>query len=145
MLAIVLCPQRERWLECALQDPDSAVSETASIVQSWTQPPVSRACPARQVVATSLTPDDGRSIRSERHRSRGDEWEYTVEVWGAGGTLVGSYYVTTCAEDDAHARSLALGQAILASSRGRADTFDPESAATFVVEKAHRRRGPTRA
>jgi hypothetical protein len=145
MLAMVECPQRALWLECALADRDSAVRQTALIVMAWIGV-------ATRETETAREWGDGRGEQIETLDQAEAtlpsgcpcEWEYTVEVWRIDGLLLGVFYVTTCAEDDAHARALALGHAILANHGGRGDRFDPEEAATFVVEKAQRPRRATR-
>ena len=146
MLASVACPQRDAWLAVALGDPDRGVRDTATIVRAWLTPCPELSClPVREVMAdgsAQADPDD------EPERALpgacGYEWEYTVEVWRMDGLQLGSYFVRTCQEDDRHARSIALGQAILANVGTRGDAFDPELAATFIVEKSRRPRGPTR-
>lgn len=145
MLAILLCPDRERWLESSLCDPDSAVRETAIIASAWVCEHAQKSWPDRE----DLDANPGRSGAFERIESgpsinHGYEWEYTIEVWRTDGLVLGSFFVNTCAEDDTHARSLALGQAILANTGYRGDRFDPEHAATFIVEKERCGRVATR-
>lgn len=142
MLALVDCPKRERWLERAARDTDPAVRETALIVQAWVHPVAQVVWPDREGVVSVMV--DAEDPEQPEFGGIASEWAYTVEVWRTDGFVVGSYFVTTCTEDDSHARSLALGHAILESTRERADAFDPEHAATFVVEKRQRRRGTTK-
>jgi len=144
MLASVVCTQSDAWLQAALRDPDRAVRETAGIVRAWLSPAGAPECPLRESLgALSSQLDDGaeRALIAER----GYEWEYTIEVWRNDGLQLGAFFVCTCQEDDHHARSIALGQAILANVGPHGDTFDPEFAATFIVGKGRRPRGPTRA
>lgn len=151
MLAILECPERDAWLDTAERDRCRAVRETASIVRAWVDVEPDGGRSGRE---PGYVPDGdscGRDPLSERGLvetsligRRGWEWEYTVEVWRADGLAVGAYFVTTCAEDDRHACSLALGQAILANTAGLGDAFDPECAATFITDKACRPRGTTR-
>lgn len=142
MLALITCAQRDGWLRAALRDSDRGVRDTAGIVLSWLSLCEERAYPARERVAVASEPEDG----AERALPAmyGYEWEYAVEVWRRDGLQLGVYFVSTCQEDDRHARSIALGQAILANVGPRGDAFDPESAATFIVDKGRRPRGPTR-
>ncbi len=144
MLASVVCAQRDQWLQAALGDPDRGVRDTAGIVRAWLCPAGVPECPDRETLgAVSTQTDDGaeRALFAER----GYEWEYTIEVWRSDGLQLGAFFVSTCQEDDHHARSIALGQAILANVGPHGDAFDPESAATFIVDKGRRPRGSTRA
>jgi len=145
MLAQVACPQRDAWLEGALGDSDRAVRETATIAIAWVSSV--RAGGDGVPDAADRPPSSASDDQAERALpgARGYEWEYTVEVWRGDGLQLGIYFVRTCEEDDDHARSIALGQAILANSGTRGDSFDPELAATFIVDKGRRPRGPTRA
>jgi len=145
MLAMVECEQRAPWLERALADKDRAVRQTALIVVAW----IGVAGWDAESVCEAGDSQSGRiesldQVEATLPSAHPCEWEYTVEVWRIDGLLLGVFYVTTCAEDDAHARALALGHAILANHGGRGDRFDPEEAATFVVEKAQRPRRATR-
>ncbi len=146
MLASVACPQRDAWLDIALRDLDRGVRDTATIVRAWLTPCADAGLPVREVIVDGIAdsdPDDGPERALPGVCSY--EWEYTVEVWRMDGLPLGSYFVRTCQEDDRHARSIALGQAILANVGTRGDAFDPELAATFIVDKSRRPRGPTRA
>lgn len=151
MLSRVDCQQRTLWLETALGDHDRAVRETAGLVLAWlAPPPVSTS-------ARDVTLERGRVLASEVSgrdpdndvdgallAARGYEWEYTVEVWRVDGLQLGVYFMSTCQEDDRHARSIALGQAILANAGMHGDAFDPEHAATFIIDKRRSPRGTTR-
>lgn len=136
MLAHVSCPQRTSWLEEALSDADSSVAAIALLVLSWVsevdEPPwPQREDPSFDGAAAASTEDpNGPAAVSSRW-----QWEYVVEVWRDDGLLLGSYLVATCAEDDEHARRIALGQAILANAGGRGDPFDALTAASFIVDK----------
>lgn len=136
MLVHVSCSQREEWLDAALRDSDRGVRETAIAVRAWLGPCAESDCPARERLRSARSRAD-----SSDHAEQvllgvdGYRWEYTVEVWRMDGLLVGSYFVSTCQEDDGHARSIALGQAILANFGTRGDAFNPEMAATFIVDK----------
>lgn len=144
MLASVTCAQRDEWLRAALGDSDRGVRDTASIVLSWLCPAEESACSAREPTARDPgDPDD--AAEHALLRTHGYEWEYAIEVWRHDGLQLGVYFVSTCQEDDRHARSIALGQAILANVGAHGDVFDPEFAATFIVDKERRPRGPTRA
>jgi len=72
------------------------------------------------------------------------EWEYAVEVWREDGLLVGVFLCTTCQEDPEHAKKIALGQAVLASTGESGERFEPSTAAAFVVARRQVRRGPRR-
>lgn len=146
MLSRVTCLHHDDWLEAALRDPDRAVRETASMVLSWLSEASGPTVPPREL----LPPDDAcvdsyECAERALPGARGYEWEYTVEVWRTDGLQLGAYFVSTCQEDDRHARSIALGQAILANVGRRGDAFDPEHAATFIVDKQRTPRGATRA
>jgi len=144
MLAWVTCGQRDEWLKAARRDTDRGVRDTAGIVSSWLCPAEGPPCPARELRAVDLEdPDD--AAECALLGTRGYEWEYAVEVWRGDGLQLGVFFVSTCQEDDRHARSIALGQAILANVGPQGDAFDPEFAATFIVDKGRRPRGPTRA
>ena len=143
MLARVRCGQRTRWLEEACADRDRAVRETATIVSAWTFESDAAAWPEREDPAFDRVPDldcDG-SAELERAAQMRWEWEYAVEVWRGDGLLVGVFLSTACREDDEHAKRIALGQAVLASSSEGGDHFDPGDAASFIVGKRRVRRG----
>lgn len=146
MLATLECLQRDAWLDAALRDSDRGVRETAAIVVAWLGSAATDADPVHGVCATQPAPPNPDEM-SERALpgAYGYEWEYTIEVWRMDGLQLGTYFVRTCEEDDRHARSIALGQAILANTGSRGDLFDPEFAATFIVDKGKRPRGSTRA
>jgi hypothetical protein len=137
MLARVACEPRERWLAEALGDPDSAVRDTATIVSAWTHPSDEAVWPQREDPAFDrVAPlDPAADAQIERSVRLRWQWEYAVEVWRADGLLVGVYLSTSCREDDEHAKRIALGQAILASSAPGGDAFDPADAAAFIVGK----------
>ena len=146
MLASVTCGQRHEWLRAALRDSNRGVRETAGIVLSWVCPAEGSACPPRELTAANpVYPGDGDAAERALLGTHGYEWEYAIEVWRRDGLQLGVYFVSTCQEDDHHARSIALGQAILANVGPHGDAFDPEFAATFIVDKGRRPRGPTRA
>ncbi len=144
MLASVSCRQREEWLHSALRDSDRCVRETAGIVLSWLCSAEPSEYAASEDPAAPPTDSDDVAERALLG-AQGYEWEYAIEVWRRDGLQLGVFFVSTCQEDDRHARSIALGQAILANTGPRGDTFDPEFAATFIVDKGRRPRGPTRA
>ena len=143
MLGRLECDQRARWLDDACEDRDRAVRETAAIVTAWTAESDEEAWPQREDPAFDRVPDldcDG-SVDLECAAQMRWSWEYAVEVWRGDGLLVGVFLSTSCEEDDEHAKRIALGQAILASSSKDADRFDPGDAAAFIVGKRHVRRG----
>ena len=145
MLARVDCPSRLGWLEDALRDGDEGVRATALAVIAWVLPAVAPTWPQREA-CDRVSPDAETRVQSRLENLAREryQWEYTVEVWRTDGLLLGVYAVTTCEEDDGHARSIALGQAILANVGRRGDRFDPATAATFIVSKRNCARGPTR-
>jgi len=146
MLAAIACPQRDAWLDIALRDPDRGVRETAGIVRAWVGPCASNDGIGRSAaLERPSSPDGDDTTERALPGASGYEWEYTIEVWRMDGLQLGVYFVSTCREDDHHARSVALGQAILANAGAQGDSFDPELAATFIVDKGRRPRGPTRA
>jgi hypothetical protein len=143
MLANVSCDRSNEWLNEACSDPDVAVRQSASAVMSWTlsvpSPPwPQREDPGFDQVALLSEPeallDSGASLDWE--------WEYAVEVWGGDGMLVGVFLCATCQQDNEHAKKIALGLAVLASSRPDGDRFEPSTAAAFVVAKRQVRREP---
>jgi len=137
MLARVACEPRERWLAEAGRDPDSAVRQTALIVSAWTAETADACWPQREDPAfdrvAPLDPASDAELDSAANLRW--QWEYAVEVWRDDGMLVGVFLSTACEEDDEHAKCIALGQAILASSAPTGDRFDPASAAAFIVGK----------
>lgn len=142
MLARVQCPESSRWLKSAMADRDESVRQTALMVAAWTAAPADPPWPEREDPAFDRVSDldhDGFS-ELERAASMRWEWEYAVEVWRGDGLLVGVFLCTTCAEDDEHAKRIALGQAILASGAAHADRFEPAEAAAFIVGKRRIRR-----
>jgi hypothetical protein len=147
MLARVRCAPRAFWLDIAGDDRDRAVRETAAIVSAWTLELDAASWPDRENMAFDRVADldcDG-SMELERSVQLRWEWEYTIEVWRGDGQLVGVFLSTSCGEDDEHAKKVALGQAVLASSAGGADRFEPSEAAAFIVGKRRARRGTGRA
>jgi hypothetical protein len=143
MLENVSCEHSNEWLTAACSDRDVAVRQSASAVMSWTltvpSPPwPQREDPAFDQVAQLSEPeallDSGACL--------GWEWEYAVEVWSGDGMLVGVFLCTTCQQDNEHAKKIALGQAVLASSGPGGDRFEPSTAAAFVVAKRQVRREP---
>jgi len=140
MLVHVRCDERLTWLEAATGDSDEGVRETALAVLAWVLPVIEPPWPEREACVRHGRIDSaefcGESV-AESVATRGG-WEYAIEVWRSDGLLVGVYAVTTCEEDDVHARSIALGQAILANTGRRGDVFDPATAATFIVAKHER-------
>jgi hypothetical protein len=143
MLARVDCPMRIRWLEAAMCDVDLRVRETAHIVAAWTCRPDYPPWPTREErplgeseycgAVAGVWPQDAARVR--------EGWSYVVEVWRSDGMLVGVYAATTCAEDDQHAKCIALGRAVLDSTSAHGDHFDPSDAAAFIVEKHRVPRG----
>lgn len=142
MLARLECPDRMRWLEGARDDSDEGVRDAACAVIAWVLPVGSAPWPDREdprfdrVSDEPLGEDEGLdSLAALRW-----EWEYSVEVWRADGLLLGVYLAATCTEDDEHAKRIALGQAILASTGPSGDAFEPERAAAFITGKRRVRR-----
>jgi len=135
MLATVMCPQRDAWLDCAILDPESIVREAAIAVASWVAEP--RACtwPSREEVGDAREPTSEAADDLELAVAASWGWEYTVEVWREDGLCIGVFLSTSRLEDDEHAKKVALGQAVLATASGAGDGFDPATAATFIVEK----------
>lgn len=137
MLACVACEPRERWLAVASHDADAAVRQTALIVSAWTMSGGEAGWPSREdpafdrVAPLGPTPD----VELESAVRLRWQWEYAVEVWREDGLLMGVFLSTACEEDDEHAKRIAIGQAILASSGRNGDRFDPASAAAFIVGK----------
>lgn len=135
MLTTVDCPQRTAWIDAALRDRDPAVREAATLAACWTATPAdARPWPAREEVPPLDEEADALS-GLEAAVAMSWQWEYAVEVWRDDGLLVGVFLATSFAEDDHHARAVALGQAILHSTGGGGDAFDPATAATFIVGK----------
>lgn len=137
MLSRVDCPMRRRWLDAAMCDSDVRVRETARIVAAWTSRPGYPPWPTREErplgesehcgAGHGAWPQDVARVR--------EGWSYVVEVWRSDGMLVGTYAATTCAEDDQHAKCIALGRAVLDSTSAHGDHFNPSDAAAFIVEK----------
>lgn len=140
MLAHFECDTRVEWLEAALADRDRGVRETALIVLAWIAEGRAPSWPTREDVSASAAADRDHSAPENDVQLPGAlvgraRWEYVVEVWRGDGRPFGVYLATTWADDDAHAQCIALGQAILESSRPCGEPFDPSSAAAFVVGK----------
>jgi len=145
MLASINCNERTGWLEAACADPDAAVAQTALGVLAWVANPPEPPWPQREdprYDRVAVPPGDVCPSTTPSGQSRW-QWEYVVEVWRDDGLLLGSFVAATCADDDEHAKRIALGQAILANSSGRGDAFDAATAAAFIVAKrrlpGHRR------
>jgi hypothetical protein len=142
MLACADCSRRMEWLEVAASDECPAVRETACAVLAWVAPPPHPAWPAREdlieVPARHADEVEDALLGEGRH-----QWEYVVEVWRENALLEGVFVVSTCEEDDAHAKRIALGQAILASAQPGRDAFEPRSAASFIVSKRRIVRRPS--
>jgi hypothetical protein len=143
MLARVRCPPRALWLDIAGEDLDRAVRDTATIVSAWIVEPDAASWPDREDTNFDRVADlDGDCLLEfERSVQLRWEWEYAIEVWRGDGLLVGVFLSTSCREDDEHAKKVALGQAVLASSARGADRFEPAEAAAFIVGKQRVRRG----
>jgi|GEM_PF-2254844 len=142
MLARVDCAERVPWLEAARADSDEGVRSVACAVIAWTlivspAPWPAREDPRFDRISEELFEDEEEFEALVASRW---EWEYSVEVWRADGLLLGVYLATTCAEDDEHAKRIALGMAILASTDPSGDSFDPERAAAFITGKRRVRR-----
>jgi hypothetical protein len=137
MLARVACEPRARWLTEACGDPESAVREMAQIVAAWVAIDGESEWPQREDPAfDALAPMDlGADAQLEHAAHFRWQWEYALEVWREDGLLVGVYLATTCEEDDEHAKRIALGHAILASTSPLGERFDPALAAVFIVGK----------
>jgi hypothetical protein len=137
MLARVRGDRCMAWLEEALADSDEAVSATATCALAWVveadDPPwPQREDPSFDRIADQMTDDSDFAAST---MLPGWQWEYVLEVWRDDGLLLGVFLATTCAEDDEHAKRIALGQAILANAGGRGDAFDASTAAAFIVGK----------
>jgi len=145
MLVHVPCDERLAWLKDAQSDPDEGVRHTALAVLAWVLPVTDPPWPAREADEPHgrIVPADFDAETVAESAATRAGWEYAIEVWRSDGLLVGVYAVTTCEEDDVHARSIALGQAILANTGRRGDAFDPATAAAFIVAKHER--GPREA
>ncbi len=137
MLERLDCDDRITWLSDALADAHPSVSATALCVMAWVLDPSEAPWPAREgpPADTGLSRSEGLSAGLPDEPASRWQWEYVVEIWREDGLLVGVYPASTCAEDDEHAKRIALGQAIIDSAGRRADRFDPGSAAAFIVEK----------
>ena len=144
MLARVDCSMRIEWLERATGDDDHGVRDIAVAVLAWVLPMPEPPWPRREACGREPDTDGVGLDRFGDAETQRHQWEYAVEVWRNDGLLLGVYAITTCEEDDHHARSIALGQAILSNTGNRGDRFDPEKAATFIVGKRRCARGPTR-
>lgn len=143
MLARIDCSARSRWLQAAARDRDRAVREMACVVSAWVCGGDGPPWPAREdcVPNTVGGPEPASCSASDAPRGSRHDWEYVVEVWRGDGSLVGVFLATTCVEDDQHAKAIALGQAILATTSARADHFDPSEAGAFIVGKERAVRG----
>jgi hypothetical protein len=143
MLARVRCRSRARWLDDACEDRDRAVRETATIVSAWTLEPDVVPWPDREDPAFDrvVNLDRDRCAELEGSAQLRWEWEYAIEVWRGDGLLMGVFLSTSRREDDEHAKKVALGQAVLASSSAVADRFEPAEAAAFIVGKRRVQRG----
>lgn len=141
MLANVSCERRAEWLTAACSDGDVAVRQVASTVMSWTLAVESPPWPQREDPAFDRVPllDEPETLL-DAGASLGWEWEYAVEVWRDDGMLVGVFLSATCQDDNEHAKKIALGQAVLASAGPSGDSFDPSTAAAFIVAKRRVRR-----
>lgn len=135
MLANVECGERSRWLDSALADGDSAVSQTAACVLAWVAEPSDEPWPRREDPRFDRVAGPPSAQGLEEGPDGRWRWEYVVEIWRDDGLLVGAYLVPTCEEDDDHAKRIALGQAVIASASRGADAFEPGSAAAFIVGK----------
>jgi len=138
MLARVQCADRMRWLEVACADSDEAVATTAQAVLSWVVEPPEPPWPQREDPCFDrVAPACGEPVPPSGANTSRWKWEYVVEIWREDGLLVGAYFASTCAEDDDHAKRIALGQAILANSGKGGDSFDAATAAAFIVGKRY--------
>ncbi len=141
MLENVTFESRAEWLRAAREDADVSVRQAADSVISWTLEVAPTPWPQREDPAFDTVPR-----LSECHElleagaDLGWEWEYAVEVWREDGMLVGTYLCATCQEDNEHAKKIALGQAVLASTGPSGDRFEPSTAAAFIVAKRKVRR-----
>jgi hypothetical protein len=147
MLARLGCSDRQLWLDRACGDADESVRGAAIAVAAWITEPAEpcwpdREDPAFDAIAELVDPES--SLEAEVSFVRA--WEYSIEVWRHDGLLIGVFLSALCEEDDEHAKRIALGQAILASTRPAGDHFDPELAAAFIVGKrrVHKRTRPHR-
>jgi hypothetical protein len=136
MLANIDFDGRAEWLSAACSDDDAAVRQAAGAVIAWTLELSPAPWPERedpqfdripQLLEAETLLDAGAEL--------GWEWEYAVEVWSGDGLLVGVFLCATCQEDTEHAKKIALGQAVLASTKPSGDRFDPATAAAFIVAK----------
>ncbi|NTU71674.1 MAG: hypothetical protein HGB10_07650 [Coriobacteriia bacterium] len=136
MLAHVDCEMRPTWLSAACLDSDESVATTAQAVLSWVLDPGVPPWPERENYDQGIAgpADAAGEVLGADPLSRW-QWEYVVEVWRDDGLLLGVYLCPTCEEDDGHAKSIALGQAILANTGGKGDSFDARTAACFIVGK----------
>jgi hypothetical protein len=141
MLSCVDFDQRMEWLEQAAADDSRDVSDTARAVIAWVTQVTDPPWPAREECAADPEPTEPADYEE---LSSGDlrEWEYVVEVWRDDALLVGVFLASIHEEDDDHAKCIALGQAIMASTHPGQDRFDPGSAAAFIVGKRHIARRP---
>ncbi len=142
MLAHVDLLEREEWLARAEADRASSVRSMAALVAAWASAVPHGTWPEREEVAdgTLAHAEPVGSAPGAPHPEGGWKWEYLVEVWREDAVPVGLFVTATCDEDDEHARRIALGQAVLAVAPDRASSFDPGSAAAFVIAKRRERR-----
>jgi hypothetical protein len=141
MLSCVDCERRMDWLEQAAEDDSRDVSDTARAVIAWVTPVADPPWPAREECTPDLDPSEPADYE-ELSAADLREWEYVVEVWRDDALLVGVFLASIHEEDDDHAKCIALGQAIMASTHPGQDRFEPSSAAAFIVGKRHVARRP---
>jgi hypothetical protein len=141
MLANVSFDQRAEWLAAACKDSDVSVRQAADSVVAWTLEVDTPPWPQREDPAFDTVPHlSERDELLEAGADLGWEWEYAIEVWRRDGMLVGVFLCATCQEDNEHAKKIALGQAVLASTGPSGDRFEPSTAAAFIVAKRRIRR-----
>jgi len=135
MLASVDCERRMEWLEAATADEDRDVAFTARAALSWVVPVAQAPWPAREDVERHPRPEPNALSDIPTLAPDTREWEYVVEVWRDDALLVGVFLASIHEEDDDHAKCIALGQAIVASTHPGQDRFEPSTAAAFIVGK----------
>ena len=137
MLSRVDCTSRSRWIQAAETDRDPGVRQMACIVSAWVCEVGDPPWPAREESAWDESAYElaGEHVELEIAAGVRYDWEYVVEVWRADGLPVGVFLAATCAEDDEHAKCIALGQAVLASASARGERFEPSEAAAFIIGK----------